>query len=395
MPNDIKFQKFIFIIISVLLLLYIYQSFNNIVDSKQTITLLFSINVLLLFGVFVVYIILNFKTILLSKIKILSQFKFWLIGIFLANIFTSFVVSRNITEIIHVTLPTLSLFVFYLIFKKINLIKVHLFFSVLLTILLVLLYFKDYKLTNSNLNDIKASLNIAYFPFLLLPTLLLIKKKYIKIIFTLIISIVIFTSMKRAGLLALFISMFAYVYIEYTIFRKRKLNFSSIFFSVIFISIFILGFQYFDKLNDGSFTTRIQSTTQDEGSGRITVYKDVINLIEKNNFVNTIFGNGENAVMRNSSSGYSAHNDFLEVYYDYGMIMFLIYIFIHFKLIQTLLILIRKKSYFAAPFSVSYFQFLTFSMISHVIVYPYFILITSFWGIILGSIEKKHLIINE
>lgn len=389
--NVEKFKRFVFGVLCILLILYTYQSFINTVDSSRTSIFLFSMNALALFGLFLSYIILKFKDVLFSKIYLLREFRFWFIGVVIVNISTSFVVTRTFTEIIVVTLPTLSFFTFYLFFRKTNIVKYYLYFAVFLTLFLIILYFNDYKLTNSELSDIKASLNVAYFPFLMLPTILLIKRPQIKFLLILLISIVIFSSMKRAGLLAFFIAIFVYSYVEYILIRGKRFKISSLLFVIIFLSVFIFGFLYVDNLNDGFFTSRIQNISQDEGSGRLSVYKDVFDLIKKSNFNNILLGNGENAVMKNTVTGYSAHNDFLEVFYNYGLIMLVVYFFIHIKLIKVLIVLTRQKSYFAAPFAVSYVQFMVFSLISHIIVYPYFILMSSFWGIVLGSHENRFL----
>ena len=127
---------------------------------------------------------------------------------------------------------------------------------------------------------------------------------------------------------------------------------------------------------------------------RLTLYREVFSLIENSSLNEVIFGHGQNAVLQYTHE-FSAHNDFLEVFFDYGIIVFLVYIFLHYQLIKNSLRLIKQKSYFAAPFSVSYILFIVLSMISHVVIYPYFFILTAFWGMVLGITERKSQVVMQ
>ena len=77
----------------------------------------------------------------------------------------------------------------------------------------------------------------------------------------------------------------------------------------------------------------------------------------------------------------SAHNDFLEVLYDFGAIGFIFYVLIHLSLIKWTLRLFRARSELAFPVLISYVCFIVMSMVSHLILYPtYFGLLTAFWA---------------
>ena len=77
----------------------------------------------------------------------------------------------------------------------------------------------------------------------------------------------------------------------------------------------------------------------------------------------------------------SAHNDFLEVMYDFGLVGLLFYVLIHLSLIKWTIRLFRNGSPFAFPVLISYVCFFVMSMVSHLILYPtYFGLLTAFWA---------------
>ena len=70
-------------------------------------------------------------------------------------------------------------------------------------------------------------------------------------------------------------------------------------------------------------TNRFEAMNEDEGNGRLDIYSDVFVQYLDSDLFSQLFGHGYNMVSV-VLKGPSAHNDFLEVLYDYGIIGFII-----------------------------------------------------------------------
>ena len=317
-------------------------------------------------------------------------FGFWFIALLIEGAFTDtgLPLGINLTNSIIILIPVTVFYYFYLVFNKVDMLHFYLKIAAIFTLALALIYYKEYNITNLIMQHKYASLNIAYYPLLMLPFVLLQKNKYVRILFVLLITVIIFSSMKRGGLLAFSLSIITYYFIEYIIIKEKRFIIIRSLFIVLVPILLSVAFFYFDTNYNGYFLERLVMVNDDEGSGRLPLYSEVFSLIENSSFNKVLFGHGENAVLR-YTHGYSAHNDFLEVFFDYGIIVFIGYVFLHFQLIKNSIRLIKQKSQFAAPFSVSYILFIVLSMISHVVIYPYFFILTAFWGMVLGINERE------
>ena len=92
------------------------------------------------------------------------------------------------------------------------------------------------------------------------------------------------------------------------------------------------------------------------------------------------FGHGYNGVLKNSPLGISAHNDFFEIMYNYGIVGFIPYLILHIQLMKQVFASIRVRNEYAAIIAFTYTIFFIMSMISIVILYPLMALIAITWG---------------
>ena len=135
-----------------------------------------------------------------------------------------------------------------------------------------------------------------------------------------IIFVAILGSLKRGGIVALIASIFIYFLVYQYYYRKKKLKFFTIFLSIVFFASLFFFYDYVEQVTDGLISRRFKSITTDEGSGRLEIYSSVWGLICNSNFDEFLLGSGWQGVT--SKLGRSAHNDFLEVLYDFGVIVF-------------------------------------------------------------------------
>lgn len=227
------------------------------------------------------------------------------------------------------------------------------------------LFLFNYIVTNSmgltGYHYIEVNFILTLFPFL---TLLRSKKQLILLIIASVILVLL--SAKRASSVALVLTIFFYI-VYYGRTTSEKVR-TVCMFSVIGLITLIIIYQVFpDNLN--YMFERFSEIEEDGGSGRDQSYASLLSGFFDQKFFHIIFGGGFNHVkLADLNHGYSAHNDFLEVAYDYGILGFLMYIGIYIKLLN-----IARNKYLgrreriACKLSILIFLFL--SMTSHLILY--------------------------
>lgn len=235
------------------------------------------------------------------------------------------------------------------------------------------------------------SLNLGFYPLCTIPWIFLIKRNTLKLLLLFIITIVLIFSMKRSiililGLIALFY-MFSFLKVKKII----PLIIGTGLFLFILVTIVNLinkdAFQYLGY--------RLEKSVDDGGSGRTSIYDQVLLTLEKQPVEYWIMGNGHNTVIdkvpSNIEEQVSAHNDFLEVLFDYGIIGLALYMLFHFFILKRLLYLRTKDKVFFVSYASSWIIFIVMSLISHLILYAtYFIFLTFYWGMVEALVSNKY-----
>lgn len=264
-------------------------------------------------------------------------------------------------------------------------------FFVLVSLLLVLLVFDYIQFRAATLfmmGKDEGVVNFAYYPLYLFPLLLCIDKRIIRIIGIVVIFAVVVSSGKRGGMVALVLALFVYLMIKIMGQNKRN-RFLRL---LLFLAIVVFaGYFAVDKLaeSDLMIVSRFEDVGEG-GSGRSDIWANVINMILNSNPFQWILGHGYGAVTADSSAKMVAHNDFLELMYDYGLIVLFIYISLHVRIIKWTIRLVKEHSFYAAPMAFSYAVFLVNSMVSHFFIYPKYIMLYALsWGAILALYEKE------
>ena len=230
--------------------------------------------------------------------------------------------------------------------------------------------------------------NTVYYVVLLFPWLLMSSKRWLRLVSLLFIVAVSVLSLKRS---AMFIAAGCVLVVFYFEFHKdSKHRFRSL---LLCLAALIAGYyliDYINTSNHGAAIERIAHTEEDRGSGRPDRFKEVIAMINSETDPGkVVFGHGYRTVELQLGEAHTAHNDFLEVTYDYGFLGLIVYLLIHISLIARLVSLGRAKSPLVESYTVSYCIFLIISMVSHLVIYPtYFVFLTAYWGAMEGSILR-------
>ena len=239
----------------------------------------------------------------------------------------------------------------------------------------VLFYYKNWTFANE---VGEAHLGTSYFVLFLLPTLLFTPHKWLRYVGVVVTGIVLFSSFKRGGVIAFVLAIVAYLFVKEVLVGRK---FTRLFVFLITMIILFIILIFVDNAMGTVISERILNIREDGGSNRDQVWATTWNMIKASDAQQLLFGHGHNATVLDSPIGQSAHNDFLEILYDYGIIAFIPYLILHFMLIKKIFSYIREKCPLAPILAFTYTIFIILSLISIVILYPLLTLIAIAWGI--------------
>lgn len=233
-------------------------------------------------------------------------------------------------------------------------------------------------------------ISTAYYTLFFLPFALLSEKKIIKWGGTVLVLYTLLLCMKRTGFIAFVVGIVIYILVEYRSAPKgsQKRAF------VLLGGLLALTAMYFFIMENtrGTFSVidRLLSTGQTSNEGREDVWPVVISMIRYSDIIALIFGHGFDTVIENSPLALSAHCDFLEVIYDYGVSGLLLYLTFYKRLWNGFIKMYRQGSELAAPMSFTFVTAFVVSLFSHLIIFPtYFLGFCLFWGLAMGSVDSE------
>lgn len=233
-------------------------------------------------------------------------------------------------------------------------------------------------------------ISTAYYTLFFLPFALLSQKKVIKWGGTVLVLYTLLLCMKRTGFIAFVAGIVVYILVEYRSAPKgsKKRAF------VLLGGLLALTAMYFFIMENtrGTFSVidRLLSTGQTSNEGREDVWPVVISMIRHSDIIALIFGHGFDTVIENSPLALSAHCDFLEVIYDYGVSGLLLYLTFYKRLWNGFIKMYRQGSELAAPMSFTFVTAFVVSLFSHLIIFPtYFLGFCLFWGLAMGSVDSE------
>lgn len=225
----------------------------------------------------------------------------------------------------------------------------------------------------------------VYYILGLFPLILIYQKKF-PIISILVCTTAILLSGKRAGLIAFVVMIFCY-YLFNGIQKRRLGSFiKNLLLFALWGFIFLFLFEKVIASFNSNMLERLLRLSADGGSGRADRWQFVITKLGDSNFFQILFGHGRNAL---SSEFFRAHNDFLEVLYDYGLFALLAYLFFYIHLIREFVQMVRTKYTYAPIMLMSIICSLFLAMFSYYIVEPTYITSGMIcYGYLLSDFEK-------
>ncbi len=261
--------------------------------------------------------------------------------------------------------------------------------AIIATIGLCAEYFIISNTMRIDLNHTALMLGVSYVPLILTPLLLLNYNK-LSLASFLLVGYVLIDSGKRGGIIALVLGLiFYFLCIKNSIGSTKKVR--VIFITIIAIILlwgvlleFIENTDFFGRLLHGS-------DDSDYSSGRLDIYSDALSKYFDSDIWGIILGHGLGAVASVSKFGVTAHNDFIEALYDFGIIGFMSYFLFYLSFIKQFFSISKQnrkmRGVFIYTLSLAFFL----STISQIIVYQYFCLFTFTWGAISGARRQDRL----
>lgn len=230
----------------------------------------------------------------------------------------------------------------------------------------------------------------VYYILCCLPFFFHFKSRTLKVIIIAIISGLVFISFKRSAIVC-FIAVILILYFANAkkISTKGKILGFFAFIAVIFLANYLYGYfmQGTSKMSD---ILNIWDNRISFDGGREDVWLDAWNLQLNSSFVEWFFGHGYNAVAIDNITHLSAHNDFLEVLYNYGLLSLIAFIAFIIKLFSLCNESKYKKEGNYNGFLSAVWIFIVASIPSHMLTYStYFLLLAFYFGYASGIVERS------
>lgn len=235
--------------------------------------------------------------------------------------------------------------------------------------------------------------NTIYLVFLTLPWLLFESKKTLQLVILFLFTFFAMLSLKRSMLLST-VLIWTF-YFLFTMNKRRNRIYTIILSLVLLAGVYVL----YDKVDEslgGLLTERVNREETDSGRDRLAIWNLTMNMIQNSPPEKILIGHGHFAVRNDSYLAISAHNDFLEVFYDYGIIIFILYLCLWGHVIRRSAFLYKIRSPYFLPYASSLAIFIIMSLVSHLILYvTYFNYLVMFWAMMEALVENNNVIIHK
>ena len=234
----------------------------------------------------------------------------------------------------------------------------------------------------------ESGLNEIYWVELGLPFAFLVKNKKLRWGLIISIGIAVLLSMKATAILVYVLAVLSGQILQIKC-EKRNTSSRFIYLLVIMLGLVLLWPIISDLLLDKlgiSWAAKYEESIDTGGSGRMAIWVKVFDLLSCSNATELFFGHGHDSVFK--AIGFSAHNDFLEIFYDYGLFVFFVYLIFCMQLIRKLVRMIKVRSVYAPAMGMSLMIFFVASINTHLIIYPGLLMnLAAVWAICMSSDE--------
>lgn len=283
----------------------------------------------------------------------------WMI---IVSLVTALNAANIVFDLIKVNLWPTTYFASYLLCEKDSLFFKKIIYTFFVIFILGTVYFivgKEIQDAMSN-RGLMTSANSVFCVITVLPFILLFKNKGVSIAAIIVTFLCVIFSNKRSVTIAFAVALLPTLYNLFSGIKskgRRKLI-------VILLCIVAIGSFYYlgNTYLGGRIFDRFQGIEDDGGSGRVDIWNYVLNAFYASDIIQQFWGHGHYAVSMLGDAS-AAHNDFLQVLYDYGIVVLFVYLSLHIAIIKKALMLRRMQSSLFASY---YFFIVIFIVMSWV-----------------------------
>lgn len=234
----------------------------------------------------------------------------------------------------------------------------------------------------------RGAVSDVYYVIGLLPLMLIFFDEKRVLIPIITAAVAISFSGKRAGMIAVVLMIIAYYLIQGSQKDSLKQQSRTLLKMLIVMTIIIASGIYLDNRLGLRIVERLLRLSTDGGSGRDTRWELIWNAIKASSTLQYLIGHGGGTIKANL--GGHAHNDFIELFYEQGLVGAFLYALFFVRLILINIKMIKAKYKYASQFSMSLICSLVLAIFSFYIVDPTYITCGMICiGLILGDYESK------
>ncbi len=179
----------------------------------------------------------------------------------------------------------------------------------------------------------------------LTPVVALIRNRILALILFLVAIIIAILSLKRSVIIGL--GAASIVMCCVSLIYNKSIRFSRKIILLVALVSIVGGVIYFYVSTEtmDQMLTRMESMETDGGSGRDKIYGKVLEKIDRSDFSEQLFGHGFKAVSNNIFN-HPAHNDLLEIAYDYGILTLITWVLVILSVLKQAIKAIRQRKYY-------------------------------------------------
>lgn len=169
----------------------------------------------------------------------------------------------------------------------------------------------------------EGNMNVGYLFLALMPAVYLFKKTSVRFLVAIFCLIFVMAAMKRGAIL---IGAFCLTLFIITSLKKsnQSTKLVTLFLTIVLLGIIVWYFEYKMATSD-YFLMRLEKTVSgDDTSGRDTIFSTLWNHFLDNNILYQLIGEGANATLK--VAGIYAHNDWLEILTNQGLLGIFLYL---------------------------------------------------------------------
>lgn len=262
---------------------------------------------------------------------------FWMLNIFYYFLSYLWVDSPSTTQIGNISVTLLSFPLFITLAKKNILTDKFYLIAVVLIIIAAFVYYNTMRVNMlaKYIYEKDSITNNATTVFLYILTFtLILKNRYVSYAIILICVYFILDGAKRGNIVC---SVPVLVCVMFNTFRNKNIKkFEKIIFVIFFLFALSWGVNQFVK--NEYLIERIEQTQEGNSSGRDVIYTKAWEIFSNSdNIINIVFGHGFDATINHPSLKIHAHNDWLEILVNYGILGFFVYFSIFIALFKLIM----------------------------------------------------------